>query len=65
MTIDEFLERLSQTPREWQVTPDGLIRTRGISDCPLEAVLGNLSRMRESFAIIRAADNHPRHDPVL
>lgn len=50
MTIDEFLERLKQTPRGWRlaVDPDdepyGAIRLGplGRCHCPISAVTGNL-----------------------
>lgn len=37
MTIDEFLDKLSETPRDWYIRR-GLIRRRGDDQCPITAL---------------------------
>ena len=44
MTIDEFLDRLSETPRDWYIREDGRIRRRryGLQiQCPITALCDN------------------------
>lgn len=38
MTLEEFLERLRKTPRDWQVT-QGLIRRGNHWQCPITSLL--------------------------
>jgi hypothetical protein len=38
MTLDEFMDALSKTPRDWTIQSDGAIRQKRC--CPLEVVAG-------------------------
>lgn len=38
MTLNEFLKKLEQTPREWDVTPGGYTALRCGDRCPIEVV---------------------------
>ena len=41
--VDDFFEKLSQTPREWFLDDDGALRlrARGVLQCPVSAVTGD------------------------
>ena len=42
--VDDFFEKLSQTPRDWEVTKHGHIRRMigvATTDCPISAVTGD------------------------
>ena len=68
MTIDEFLDALSKTPRKWYLTPFGHIRMCDTYMCP-EVALRNGPRGPYSYdnykIIWAAADNQRGHDPEL
>ncbi len=42
MSLEEFFDRLSKTPRDWVVRPGGMIRN-AMCQCPIEAVAGQPS----------------------
>ena len=55
MTLQEFLDKLAKTPRDWGVGPDGMgghdgIRLNGL--CPIEAV-GKVAPFQVAIAIRR------------
>ena len=68
MTISEFLDRLYETPRDWQIGRDGAI-TRydgSTTDCPWQAVGSQLVvNLAVTQAIWRAADNAPGHKRAI
>lgn len=64
MTLDEFLERLRETPRDWRL--DGGVILRAENQCPFMAVPG-AGRLKSWLcdAVWAAADSAPGHDPAL
>ena len=68
MTVSEFLDKLYETPRDWQVGTDGAIRRfgSGRTTCSWEAVGSpTVVNSRVTHAIWRANDNVPRHNPAI
>jgi hypothetical protein len=71
MTYQEFLWKLGQTPRRWEINTFGCIRYKKTGQCPIEKVTGTkahniytdceASGLRYSVqtSIIKAADNSP------
>ena len=80
MTIDEFLEKLKETPREWCITGTGTIRShRGLGDwtcpvCKVAGVSGQMAWMHikslglsqcDADSIVAAADLRPEYSETL
>ena len=71
MRVDEFLDRLYDTPRDWwRMGPFGILRRAGgcSHQCPLDATGNPLVLHKGDLvvrAIIHAADNAPGHDPKI
>lgn len=40
MTYAEFLQRLAETPRDWRVNDEGMIRRNNDSECPISSLCG-------------------------
>jgi len=69
MTIDEFIERLEKTPRDWYLV-GGMIRRKRPAGCQCpwsEVFHGKESTLddRLKAAIWSAADNRPGHNDAL
>lgn len=74
MTYEEFLVKLRETPREWQLTDDGEIRTLFFSNgpprsCPglqldiFNVEAGDIWFLRHEIAY--AADKTKKHNPKI
>jgi hypothetical protein len=78
MTLEQFYETLEQTPREWAMDDDGMVRLRCPDSlpCPLNIVAGNTVLVSEAASALRlsqqnawdianAADATPGHDAKI
>lgn len=79
MYLQDFLDRIKDLPRDWELDSGGRIRNRA-NECPATAVLnacgGEVTKLfpmqtqqdgleLPSREIMHAADNHPMHLPSL
>lgn len=68
-TLEQFLEKLKQTPRDWRIWPGECLRN-GSGSCPLMAVYeithikdANLLLADRAAVILAADDAGPRRHP--